>query len=203
MIKNKVLFFSTIAVAILVGVSLTSVVGYKSVESNFKESPLFNVRSNRAIDEENRDFSNDYLGNGKSFSFPKKDDKWILNQRFIDLISEMDDETFEKFIESVISILQKDNKLNGIKPDKISDTLHQLRKCNTPIQIFDVFIGKKYPTVGDCITFGHGIIGIYICLILPFIILSEIIREIVVYIWGILHLNTGLPMCIPPTTVVC
>ena len=48
--KKKIIIGSIIAVAILVGVSLTSVVGYKRVESDFRESPLFNVRSERAIE---------------------------------------------------------------------------------------------------------------------------------------------------------
>jgi hypothetical protein len=201
--NKKILIGSIIVVTVLIGVSFTSVVGYQSVESDVKASPLFTIRSNRAINEESSNLSREYVGKGSTLSFPKQDDRLILTQRFIDRISEMDDETFERFIASIIYHLQKDNILDDLKLEKIRDTLHQLRNSNKPIQIFDIFIESKYPTVGNCVTFGHGIIGIYVCLILPFIILWEIIKEIVEFIWGILHLNTGLPMCIPPTTVVC
>jgi len=60
--NKKILIGSIIAVAILVGVSLTSVVGYQSVESNFKESPLFNVRSNRAIEKDGSIVTYNYIG---------------------------------------------------------------------------------------------------------------------------------------------
>jgi hypothetical protein len=203
--NKKLLISSIITVCILVGVSFTSVVGYRSIASDMKASPLFNIRSSRAIDDENKDLSCEYFGKGDGINLliPDRDSKTALIEKFIDRISEMDDETFERFITSIIYHLQEDNILNGLKLEKIRNTLHQLRNSNKPIQIFDIFIEGKYPTVGDCITFGHGIIGIYVCLILPFIILWEIIKEIVEFIWGILHLNTGLPMCIPPTTVVC
>ena len=54
-INKKILLGSIIAVAVLIGVSFTSVVGYSSVKSNSAiNSPLFNVRTNRAIDKERR-----------------------------------------------------------------------------------------------------------------------------------------------------
>ena len=65
--NKKIIIASIIIVAILVGVSLTSVVGYQSVESNFWESPLFNVRSNLVIDNENKVLNREYLKKGKIF----------------------------------------------------------------------------------------------------------------------------------------
>ena len=52
--NKKILIGSIIAVTILIGVSFTSVVGYRSVASDVKASPLFNIRTSRAIDEEEK-----------------------------------------------------------------------------------------------------------------------------------------------------
>ncbi len=55
--NKKILIGSIIAVAILVLVSFTGVVGYQTTKSSTiaKASPLFAVRSSRAIDEESKD----------------------------------------------------------------------------------------------------------------------------------------------------
>jgi len=52
--NKKILIGSIIAVAILVLVSFTGVVGYQTTKSSTiaRASPLFAVRSSRAIDEE-------------------------------------------------------------------------------------------------------------------------------------------------------
>ena len=58
---------SICAVAILLGVSFTSVVGYASVKSNYvRASPLFSTRTRQAIEDENRDITTyNYIGKGK------------------------------------------------------------------------------------------------------------------------------------------
>jgi len=53
--NKKILIGSIIAVAILIGVSFTSVVGYNSVDSNVKASPISTVRTSRTIDGESKD----------------------------------------------------------------------------------------------------------------------------------------------------
>jgi len=65
--NKKILIGSIIAVVILVLVSFTGVVGYQTTKSSTiaKASPLFTVRSSRAIDEESEDLSCDYIGKGK------------------------------------------------------------------------------------------------------------------------------------------
>ena len=83
---NKILIGSVIAVAILIGVSFTSVVGYNRVASDVKASPLFTVRSSRAIDEDSKDIACDYVGKGKPtlFTFPKRNDKMTLVEKVTD-----------------------------------------------------------------------------------------------------------------------
>jgi hypothetical protein len=102
--NKKILIGSIIALCILVGVSFTSVVGYRSVASDVKASPLFNIRSSRAIDEESEDLSCDYLGSGNSINLliPERDDKIELIQKAIESIRKMDDKTFKRFVEIVV-----------------------------------------------------------------------------------------------------
>ena len=97
--NKKILISSIMAVAVLIGVSFTSVVGYRSVTSDVNVSPLFNIRTNRAIDEEGEDLRCEYVGKGEEINILilKIDDKIALFQKVMDKISKMDDETNYRF----------------------------------------------------------------------------------------------------------
>jgi len=115
--NKKILIGSIIAVVILVLVSFTGVVGYQTTQSSTiaKTSPLFAIRSSRAIDEESKDIACDYVGKGEDcyLSIPKIDSKSALIQKAIDRISKMDEETFNKLLDLVIYHLQQKNIMNG------------------------------------------------------------------------------------------
>ncbi|EMR75384.1 hypothetical protein MBGDF03_00798 [Thermoplasmatales archaeon SCGC AB-540-F20] len=100
--NNKILISSIIAVAILVLVSFTGVVGYQTTKSSTiaRASPLFTVRSSRAIDEESKDIACDYVGKGEEsvLSIPKRDEKKVLLQKFINRIRKMNDEELDNLI---------------------------------------------------------------------------------------------------------
>ena len=117
--NKKILIGSIIAVVILVLVSFTGVVGYQTTQSSTiaKASPLFTVRSSRAIDEESRDLNCDYVGKGEEsvLSIPKRDSKTASFQKFIDRISKMDDETFHRLIQ-----FTRENSDYPIIPEKIN-----------------------------------------------------------------------------------
>ena len=61
--NKKILMGSIVSVAILILVSFTGVVGYQTTKSSTiaRASPLFTVRSNRAIDKESKDFTYYFL----------------------------------------------------------------------------------------------------------------------------------------------
>ncbi|UCF13327.1 MAG: hypothetical protein JSW06_03470 [Thermoplasmatales archaeon] len=109
----------------------------------------------------------------------------------VDRIKLMDDKTFERYIAYIIESAQKDNKLNGINPDRIREVFYLLRYSDTSIPLIDVDGDFKYAsvTVGPpsacChlgITFDYGIKGfldcILILLLLPFILIIEILCAI-------------------------
>jgi len=102
--NKKILIGSIIAVVILVLVSFTGVVGYQTTKSTIaRASPLFSVRSSRAIDEESRDLTCDYIGKGEEITIPllKRDNKTFLLQQIIDRISKMDDKENHKIINAL------------------------------------------------------------------------------------------------------
>ena len=179
---RKILVGSIVAVAILVGVSFTSVVGYSSVKSNSgKESPLFKVRSDRAIGEESKILTSNYASKENTLPFPNLNDRSGSVNKIVNSIRIMDDKTYETFIISLISNLRKDDRFNGINPNEIKEVFNLLRNQDKSIPKFNADINLKFVTgsglvtVGPtccCITFGYGIEGFIKCiLVLPYGIL--------------------------------
>jgi hypothetical protein len=107
--KEKILIRSIIAVAVLINVSFTSVVGYRSMASDVKASPLFNIRRSRAIDEDSKDLSCEYVGKGDLINLliPDRDKKKALMQRLIDKIRKMNDEAFNKVVNLITLRINK------------------------------------------------------------------------------------------------
>ena len=109
--NKKTLIGSIIAVTILIGVSFTSVVGYRSVDPNVNASPLFNIRTSRAIDEECRELSCEYVGKGlpNSIIGIKEDGRIELILESITIIKDMNDITYGKFVDLLIDIIHRYN----------------------------------------------------------------------------------------------
>jgi len=110
--KNILIGSSLVAVAILVLVSFTGVVGYQTTKSSTiaKASPLFAVRSSRAIDEESKDLTCDYVGKGNTFLIPRRDGKTSIINKLIGIIKNMDDSTYNRFVRRVSTRCNVDNK---------------------------------------------------------------------------------------------
>ena len=137
--NKKILLGSIIAVVILVLVSFTGVVGYQTTKSSTiaRASPLFSVRSKRAIDEESRDLACDYIGKGEEsiLSIPRLDTRRAL---LIDRISRMDDKSYNKLLAQTINYLTIRNQLKDKNIGKIITSIHYLR--NNPEQIKEYLI---------------------------------------------------------------
>ena len=154
--RKDILIGSIIAVVILVLVSFTGVVGYQTTKSSTftKASPLFSVRSNRALDKQSKDFACNYVGKGKStpITIPKRDGRtasFHKAQRLIDIISKMDDKAFDRLVSSVIKHIHQDNTFKDVNINEVKTTLHHLK--NNPKRI-DVDYGKnnlKYTWLRD------------------------------------------------------
>jgi len=152
--NKKILLGSIIAVVILVLVSFTGVVGYQTTKSSTiaKTSPLFSVRSSRAIDEERKEFTCDYVGKGEEnfLSIPKWNDTTIEMQKAIEIISKMEGKLFNKFIVLVIKQMQKDNRKTDKNAHEIIRALKQLRsKSNIDLVKKHIDKEKEYTIVPE------------------------------------------------------
>ena len=130
--NKKILLGSSLgAVVILILVSFTGVVGYQTTKSSTiaKASPLFTVRSSRAIDVESEDIACDYVGKGEEIvlSIPKRDDRTESLQKFIDIIGKMDDKTFNIFVRLVINRIISENYAEEEKIPELKHALYQLK----------------------------------------------------------------------------
>jgi len=151
--KKKILIVSIIAVAILVGVSLTSVVGYQSVESNFKESPLFNVRSERAIEKEGSDVICDYVGKGEEtyILVPNRIDGISSFQKLINLITKISDRVDNPNINNILQAFQNDLIDDELIPD-LNDLINQHDKDSDILNILFNPEASTNPPTGCCLT---------------------------------------------------
>jgi len=128
--KNPLIGVSAIAVVLLVLGSLTNVVGYQTVKSStMNESPLFSLRTKRALNQESRNtltskfFSKD---SENKFQIPIRESNTILIQKFIEIISEMDNKEFDRLQSLVITNIYEDNNYNNIDSKIIISVLTQV-----------------------------------------------------------------------------
>ncbi len=142
---KKILVGSIIAVAVLIGVSFTSVVGFQSMKStNIAEtSPLFKVRTSRAIGKESEDLTCKYVGQGNTLPIPKQDGNEVLIRIIIDNIRMMDDKTFEKAIAFLIDSMQEDIKFNRINSNEIREALYLIKSSDKSIPLFNANSDNK------------------------------------------------------------
>jgi len=109
------------AVVLLVLGSLSNVVGYQSVKSTVNDSPLFQTRTQRATNQQQNSITSQYIGMGKEnlLQFPIRDDRNEQLRKVIDLMSKMDDESFERITERCIQRIQQDKSLKDANPNEI------------------------------------------------------------------------------------
>jgi hypothetical protein len=143
--KSPLIGVSICAVVLLVLSSFTNVIGVQSTtSSSLKESPLFCIRTKRAINEESKDlFVSKYLGktNTMNLLFPTQNKRMELLYTAINRIQAMDESSFERFIRSAVARLSKQEKLYEITPQQLITGFHQL-KDNPPASV-DYNIGSN------------------------------------------------------------
>ena len=148
--KKKILIGSIIAVVILVLVSFTGVVGYQTTKSSTiaKASPLFSVRTSRAVDKESKDIACDYVGKEKGvvIYLPTRPVKAELIDRFSIIFNRMDDKSFGMFVDLIIRHLHQKYDSQEYSEDKIVHTLFQMRG-NPDYKNYYIVEEKSDPTI--------------------------------------------------------
>jgi len=155
--KKKILIGSIIAVVILVLVSFTGVFGYQTTKSFTiaRASPLFSIRTSRAIDKESKDLTCDYVGKGEEINIPlpKLDYRKELLHMFIEKIIRMDDTSFDKFIGLAVISLQKEHNIKDEAINEIVMIFEQLR--NEPMKPVNYSIFQKIGTDNKLDTYEY------------------------------------------------
>jgi hypothetical protein len=139
---------SLCAVVLLVLGSLSNVMGYQSVKSTVNDSPLFQTRTQRAINQGDKELLTfGYLGKGRNIiQIPMPEDRTISYQKVIDRIKNMDDKTFFDFIRKIFQIENQNAQLRDIDETTIITSLNQLRKQDIDFtQYQDGLDNNKFP----------------------------------------------------------
>ena len=180
MIMNKILIGSIIAVVILVLVSFTGVVGYQSTKSSTiaKASPLFTVRSSRAIDEESKDFTCDYVGKGEEITIPLpvRNNRVVLLEKIKDRISKMDVEEFNRFKNLIIDKLRN---ISALKETDITNEKGEQLVTGWPIPVICDDWTVSYPILcflSDLYSFLAVILSV---IITPFFLLFLLVYVLI------------------------
>jgi hypothetical protein len=129
-------------VVLLLMASLSNVVGYQSVKSTVNDSPLFNVRTQRATNQQQNTLLSQYLGKGKmaNIYFSNRNNTTELLKRVMELISKMDDSSYEQLMNLCLQKIKKDDAQRNHKANKITRLFRQLK---TKPEITDQVIPKN------------------------------------------------------------
>jgi len=143
---------SIIACIILLVATLSPVVGYNTVRSSVRDSPLFSVRTSRATDKQSDRLTCDYVGKNirNTIFFPRRNDELSPVHSFTKSITEMNENEFRFFLSQVIS---RGLRRNLIKPEQtfeIRHELHKLRENPAFLDIYDYRYASIYPPTHEC-----------------------------------------------------
>ena len=148
--NKKIPIGSIIAVVILVLVSFTGVVGYQSTKSSTvaRASPLFNIRTSRAIDRENKDITTDYLGHGEETNIHllSRMKRAELSQKAVNIISKMSDKAFSKIVAMIILHLKSQEQMTVKETSDAVQTLNYIRRNSNDMKYYDTKNNPIYDT---------------------------------------------------------
>jgi len=186
--EKRILIGSIIAVVLLVLVSFTSVVGYSSVKSDSKiESPLFGIRTNKAINNKQDAVTSDYIGKGKAINIllPKRNDKALLIEKFVNFIQRMDEKSFNK----LLSIISKDDRIKKYDILEQKELLNRIRNNEKVMNQLLAENNAECLTSGCIASWDYWSPGCYI------LRLINAIEFLFIIIQGLFFCFLGLPNC--------
>jgi hypothetical protein len=125
--KNILAIGSIIACIILLVASLSPVVGYNSARSSVRDSPLFSVRTKRAIDQDRDELTSEYVGKGNWIPIPTRNSNMVLIQKTINRFCQMDDSGFSRLTKLIINHAYQDVRIDKDNIEEVITTLELLR----------------------------------------------------------------------------
>ena len=137
--NNKILLGSILSVVILILVSFTGAVGYQTTSTIARASPLFSVRSKRAIGQGEKDITTDYLGHGEetNIQFSSRMKRTEQAQKAIDIINIMDDRAFSRFVARIISHPKSPEQMTDMETSDVLQALFYIRENPNDVEYYD------------------------------------------------------------------
>jgi hypothetical protein len=138
-----------------------------------KDSPLFHLRTQRAIDKEENIQKCTYLGKGKEniLMIPQRNSETSLVQKFIKGITKMNDDEFDRFVRIAFDHLKKDKTITDKTINEIIQSLYLLRMKPDKITNFMDDMGEDgWTEFVLCTVDGHWAPGCFVRLIGWFIV---------------------------------
>jgi hypothetical protein len=156
--KKSLIKISLILAVFIVLSSLSNVVGYHVIHSStLRESPLFSIRTKRAINQISGGDTIDssYLGKGSTIGLqiPIPEEKMIFLQKIIVGIKLMDDKEFTRLLGLVLTHLSEDEKYKTIDPHVVVLVLKHLRTDTKESQFVQFALDgatKNFATSQNC-----------------------------------------------------
>jgi len=127
--KKLLIMTSICAMVLLLLGSLSNVVGYQSVKSATNDSPLFQTRTQRVTNSEQKSIKTQYLGNGytNQLQFPLRETNIGSLIKVIEIINQMDNKTITRFTEFCIQKIKTENSMREMTPLEIQQSIYLLK----------------------------------------------------------------------------
>ena len=129
MSKKPLIEVSLYVMVLLVLGSLSTVVGYQSDQSIVNDSPLFSIRTKRAMNQQQNIITSQYLGREKSYNLLllSRPNETSIVYKIINVIQNMNDASFERFVKLVVDRFLKQEKFEEISVKLFIKELYQIR----------------------------------------------------------------------------
>jgi hypothetical protein len=205
--KKPLIVGSILTVVLLVLGSLSNVVGYQSVKStSVNDSPLFQTRTLRATNQQQKIITSHYLGieNEKNIQFPLKDNRIEQLKKYIDILGKMNDKIFTRFIELFILNIKQIQSLKDIPHSDIIKAFYLLR--TEPEIIKNSILSREKITTSNNTATSNGFyptqcVWVPGCLILNYILF--ILDTICLLLILFTPTSSLIRTCYPCITFIC
>jgi len=199
--KKKLLAIGSIcAVAILLGVSFTSVVGYSNTKSKMIESPLYNLRTNRAIENSEDVTTCDFVGKGKASTvdIPMPDSGTGLIKHIIDRFSKMNYEAFNNFIALAIKRIKHSEKGKYVNIGELLTAFYLIRANPEKLKNYiknenDGILVDEFTSGELCWLLGNSKLGDIFWFIIFIIVLTIEIISLTIFNAFVILISVLLP----------
>jgi hypothetical protein len=118
-----------LATTIMILTGLSPVIGFQRIKTiGATGSPLFQVRTSRAINDDTMKITGEYVRQGELMPFPLNNLRDSPYLKTIDSIGDMNDEEIHRITDQLLSYIQMKDEFNDIDEDDLLNLLFEMRR---------------------------------------------------------------------------